>query len=264
MCSVNPQGTSQWPPANHWRLPPADSVQIHCQAQVPHVSDPQTDHLANRPVDTQSSKSPLHHQAPTMLLNAQAAKSEVEHFSWNPPSSAEFTLNKHTWDALLQTRKKRAFSDNSWTNCIIEGLKQSNPYCSFKFNTHRLKVADSRKKAGLHFACNGRCMFTGCSVVFRIAVQSIDTLLAKVNYTGLVNHLANELRSRPVRGRARHELRAELSHKPSIRHHLESLAQLPEDIYISQEIAMRCQFHIPYGRLHVKAGTVIIVIRKCL
>ena len=87
---------------------------------------------------------------------------------------------------------------------MIEGLKESNPYCVFVFKHHNVTVAHAREP-DVVFRTNGKCKFQDCEVQVRVTVDK--AMEATATYSGSVKHNTDEVNSRNISGKVRRDMR---------------------------------------------------------
>ena len=139
---------------------------------------------------------------------------------------ATFKVNKEKWDNLLSNNRKRRLIDSSWTDDMVLGLKEHNPYCCFIFKDHKVSKKCSRKKNVPEFTCFGECKFSTCKMTFS---ASMKTFNVSVKFAGEICHRTDEIQSRFIKGNQRALSKETMKLKSPRRHHLDCLAKLPKE-----------------------------------
>ena len=109
------------------------------------------------------------------------------------PESASFALSMSSWKAEEGTSLNRG-----WADTFSNGLKESNPYCSFSFKRHWVKKSNSRKRSEVAFKAQGYCTFSNCSISCSICISTDqlkvgnENILVSVQYSGEIEHDGNE------------------------------------------------------------------------
>ena len=173
-------------------------------------------------------------------LNALAnAEMQEQTFTHELSSLEEFQLNRHTWQQLGGVNGSGKLGKN-WCHVFADGLKESNPYCSFAFKRHWVKR--SMKKASMYaFKAWAHCTSKGCPVQCILLIKSNQvqcdssdsTIAVTVNYEGNVKHERYCRQARHISG-AKRDTTTELASRypPTyLRHH--ALAALPPDVFAS-------------------------------
>lgn len=126
--------------------------------------------------------------------------SDEEFFNQSLPAPPSFFfIPRSAWRNLRKKQKRNHFKGMQWTNVISKGIRSVNPYCSFAFLGHSVKVIGSKTNAPL-FKCSGYCLFSDCPVEVDIVVHSEATLQAHMSFRGdMVVHSKTELKRRSVR-----------------------------------------------------------------
>ena len=156
------------------------------------------------------------------------------YFTKEIPRSASFQIQENDMKALLLNRNERSFKRDSWQSLFFQGVKESNPYCSFQVLSSRLSNATKRKrKAGSPlFRVHAKCTFVDCTIKLKLEMQ--DTSIVNVVYTGDLKHDIQEIRQRPIKGKDREKLKQEFKGgiKP-LALYLQQFQQLPAEYLVS-------------------------------
>ena len=56
------------------------------------------------------------------------------YFDFNLPEFATFSFPRKQWNELKKHQKGRQFRRNEWQHIIINGIKETNPFCVLNFN----------------------------------------------------------------------------------------------------------------------------------
>ena len=126
------------------------------------------------------------------ILNVQIPGDRFKH---SLEKQTCFDLTEKDWLSLRKSQKKRCFKAGTWQHIFLNGVKFSNPYCSFVFRYHKVALPLSNSK--VLFTAKAVCQFVDCSVVLKLSMTC--DLTVSVLYTGDISHCISECRSRPIR-----------------------------------------------------------------
>ena len=116
-------------------------------------------------------------------------------------------------DMSKQTRKNEQDESESeknkrnlqWTVIVDKYIEYSNPYCVFMYQRHHFtKSTNISKNDGFFMSVAACCTFSSCACKYHAKLQNDGHL--RIDYTGNIIHLKNELHGRPVRSVRREEL----------------------------------------------------------
>ncbi|KAJ8038089.1 hypothetical protein HOLleu_19067 [Holothuria leucospilota] len=149
------------------------------------------------------------------------------------PKHVKFIFPSTEWTRLKKTQKGRCFGRGEWQKSVLNIVKKSNPFCSFKFNFHRVSTATIRKRNDPVFWLTARCQFTDCICSFKFIVRK--SMAGIISYYGDVRHAQDDIRARPIRLSERRDFHKQFSLgslKP-MKLQIHNLAGMRGDIYAS-------------------------------
>ncbi|PIK49395.1 putative poly [Apostichopus japonicus] len=120
------------------------------------------------------------------------------------PKCVNFSFPREEWHRLKETQNGRCFGRGEWQKSVLEIIKKSNPFCSFKFSSHRVSMATFRKRRQPAFSTTATCQFDDCNCALKFVVfKGLD---GKLTYSGKVQHAKDDIKARFIRRAERKDL----------------------------------------------------------
>ena len=165
------------------------------------------------------------------------AQSTATSFRKTLPNESCFCLSELEWEQIAPTKPKSGrnrFSEG-WTDIFVRHMKKINPFCSFSFNSNRVKSSGSRKRRSPYFRSKASCSHPGCPVNATIIIKPEDETSRKVTvqYSDAVFHDTTYIAARQLRGNRRKALGKDLANVCPSKYHHTRLNELPAEIYAS-------------------------------
>ena len=147
-------------------------------------------------------------------------------FTFELCPDTSFYISSENWQQMKSHQKKRCFKAGTWQHIFLAGIKQSNSFCSFVFDYHKVNALRTKKETSCLFSASAHCSFLGCPVTLKISLN--NNLLVSLKYQGNVSHDINESRCRPIRGTEREMMKSDFSKgmKP-LKKYLETFKDYP-------------------------------------